>query len=208
MAHRSDRRRQELWHQRRSLALARTSPVVVANTPAAALPHRWAPHDLAWERCQAEAAVAARAGDPIAPGYCWTRGLEIADRFFSQGDPRIATSLTNWAVVLRRRRRVHQAESMFAQALEAWDESWRWVYLMHRPPAEATEDAFARVYDKEARATFMHLVRLGRAASSALARQTPSPVASIELWLGLRPRRFSDLRKLLAAVLLIASRRD
>jgi hypothetical protein len=86
--------------------------------------------DLAWERCQEQAAIAFRAGDPITTTRLWTAGLEIAEKYFRRGDPRLASSLTNQALVMRRRRQDYQAKKLFRDALDVWDDSWRWIHLM------------------------------------------------------------------------------
>lgn len=203
MAPPADRPQHELWHQRRSRALARSSSAVVEKGVEVAVPHGWTPDDLAWERCQEEAALALRAGDPATAAARWARAFEIADRFFVRGDPRIAASLANQAPMLRRARRPHQAQRMLGRALVAWGESWRWVQLMRRqrPGVAAASHAGD---PGELRAACLGLIRLGRAATVALERQIPPPVDGLDLWQRLRPQRFTDLRKLLAAVLLIA----
>ena len=57
--------------------------------------------DLAWERAQEQAAIAYRAGDPITPTRLWATALDIARKHFQRGDPRLASSLTNNALVMR-----------------------------------------------------------------------------------------------------------
>ena len=98
---------------------------------------RWSPSaagaagfaaDLAWERAQEQAAIAWRAGDPITPTRLWAAALDIAKKHFGGGDPRLASSLTNNALVMRRRRQDYQAKRMFRDALDVWDDSWRWIH--------------------------------------------------------------------------------
>ena len=60
--------------------------------------------DLAWESCQERAALAYRAGDVATAARLWEQGLAIACKHFGRGDPRLASSLTNQALVMRRRR--------------------------------------------------------------------------------------------------------
>ena len=83
--------------------------------------------DLAWERCQEQAAIAFRAGDAITPTRLWATGLDIAQRHFGRGDPRLASSLSNQALVMRRDRQEHQAQRLFRDALEVWDDSWAFL---------------------------------------------------------------------------------
>jgi len=192
----------ERWHQRCSLALAPVTEAASGHATGrlAAAAAEWRECDLVWEQYQEQAGLAYRDGDVLTPPRLWARALEIADRWFARGDPRLATSLTNQALVLRRRGQVQQAEWTFARAFKAWDDSWRWVSIMVPP---GTPDAAAG-YDHETRATFHALIERGRAATAALERYDSLPVNRLDLWFELRPSHLSDLRKLLGAVLLIA----
>jgi len=162
--------------------------------------------DLAWERAQEQAAIAWRAGDPITPTRLWAAALDIAEKRFGRGDPRLASSLTNNALVMRRRRQDYQAKRMFKEALEAWDESWRWVHLMTptRAPGAAGGSDHLDVYGHAARAWFNALAQKGRAATEALERFDRLPLTGLDEWFEIKPRRMSDARRLLGAVLLIA----
>lgn len=177
---------------------------------------RWSPRaagaagfaaDLAWERAQEQAAIAWRAGDPITPTRLWAAALDIAKKHFGPGDPRLASSLTNNGLVMRRRQD-YQAKGMFQDALDVWDASWRWIHLM--TPARAGDGAQGSdhldVYDRDARAWFNALARQGRAATVALESHDRLPGSGLDEWFELKPTRMSDLRKLLGAVLLIAPR--
>lgn len=162
--------------------------------------------DLAWERCQEQAAIAYRAGDTITPTRLWAAALDIAEKRFGRGDPRLASSLTNNALVMRRRRQDYQAKKMFQDALEAWDDSWRWIHLMtpNRAPHRARRSDHLDVYGRDARAWFNALARQGRAATVALERYDRLPASGLDEWFEIKPKRMSDVRKLLGAVLLIA----
>ena len=177
---------------------------------------RWSPSaagaagfaaDLAWERAQEQAAIAWRAGDPITPTRLWAAALDIAKKHFGPGDPRLASSLTNNGLVMRRRQD-YQAKRLFQDALDVWDASWRWIHLM--TPARAGDGAqgpdHLDVYDRDARAWFNALARQGRAATVALESHDRLPGSGLDEWFDLKPTRMSDLRKLLGAVLLIAPR--
>jgi hypothetical protein len=164
--------------------------------------------DLAWERAQEQAAIAYRAGDPITPTRLWATALDIARKHFQRGDPRLASSLTNNALVLRRRRQDGQAKRMFRDALDVWDDSWRWIHLMTPEPARdsARGSDHLDVYDRDTRAWFNALARQGRAATLALESHDRLPDSGLDEWFELKPMRMSDLRRLLGAVLLIAPR--
>ena len=109
--------------------------------------------DLAWERFQEQAAIAFRAGDPINPPRLWAAALDIAERHFGRGDPRLASSLTNQALAIRRRRLDYQAQKLFREALDVWDDSWRWIHLMTsgRPSDAAPLRPARRVQPRRAR---------------------------------------------------------
>jgi hypothetical protein len=162
--------------------------------------------DLAWERCQEQAAIAFRTGDAILPSRLWTEALAIARKRFGRGDPRLASSLTNQALVLRRRRQEYQAQLLFQEALDVWDQSWRWVQLMTpgRTPIGLRHSSQLDVYGPAARECFNALARKGRAATVALERYDERTEPGLDAWFAIKPDRISDLRRLLGAVLLIA----
>jgi hypothetical protein len=168
----------------------------------------WSSADLSWERCQEQAAIAFRVGDPFLPSRLWADALAIARKRFGRGDPRLATSLTNQALVLRRRRHDYQARMMFDEALHVWNDSWRWIHLMTPGPARAGVCHPARhdVYGPQARAWFNALAQRGREATIALERYDHRLEVGLEAWFGIKPKHAGDLRKLLGAVLLIAPR--
>jgi len=197
----SKRFRTETWQRRRSLALA--APDGPARAPAPAPGSTtWSEHDLLWERDQEQAAAAFLAGDPVLPPRLWGHAFHIAERHFGRGDPRLACSLTNQALVHRRQGDIHRAQLLFDWALETWDHSWRWLAMM----TPARPDQGVAIYGAEAQATFRQLIARGRAATAALERREELPANGFEPWQTLRPRQLCDLRKLLAAVLLMAPR--
>jgi hypothetical protein len=187
-------------HRNAIVSGARRPPSIASATGFAA--------DLAWERAQEQAAIAYRAGDPITPTRLWAAALDIAQKHFQRGDPRLASSLTNNALVMRRRRQDCQAKRMFQDALDVWDDSWRWIHLMTPEPAgdSGRGSDHLDVYDRDTRAWFNALARQGRAATMALESRDQLPDSGLEEWFELKPMRMSDLRRLLGAVLLIAPR--
>jgi hypothetical protein len=162
--------------------------------------------DLAWERCQEQAAIAFRTGDAILPSRLWAEALAIARKRFGRGDPRLASSLTNQALVLRRRHQEYHAQLLFQEALDVWDQSWRWIQLMTpgRAPIGLCDSNQLDVYGPAARACFSALARHGRAATVALERHDERMATGLDAWFAIKPDRISDLRRLLGAVLLIA----
>jgi tetratricopeptide (TPR) repeat protein len=180
---------------------------LAAGCSAVAVAAGFSAADFAWERYQEHAALAYRAGDVAAAARAWEQALAIAEQQFARGDPRLAASLTNQALVMRRRGQVYQAQRLFEEAFAVWQDSWRWIYLMtpgrQTSRQKAQSDRLA-TYDDAARAWFTALAERGCAATAMLERFDQLPKDSLAEWLELKPRGLSDLRKLLAAVLLIA----
>jgi hypothetical protein len=193
----------------RKLAVVETNSIVpgARRSPNPASATEFAA-DLAWERAQEQAAIAYRAGDAITPTRLWAAALDIAGKHFGPGDPRLASSLTNNGLVLRRRRQDHQANRMFQDAVDVWDASWRWIHLMTQD--RAADGVYGSdhldIYDGNARAWFNALARQGRSATMALDCHGWLSAGGLDDWFDIKPQRMSDLRKLLGAVLLIAPR--
>jgi hypothetical protein len=179
-------------------------PAAEARGPAGA----FAASDLAWERCQEQAALAFRAGDAAHAARLWGQALTIAEQHFERGDPRLAASLTNQALVMRRQRQDYQAKRLFEDAILAWGETWRWIHLMTPRPAGVAGQLEAsnqlEIYDARQRRAFTALAERGRLVTLRLERHDELPRGGLVERLDIKPRRMTDLRKLLAAVLLIA----
>lgn len=166
--------------------------------------------DLAWERNLEQAAITFLAGDAVMPPRLWARGLEIAERQFLLGDPRLACSLTNRAFALRREGERAESHRMFKEARTAWSETWRWIRLMTPGrtvlgPAAAGAETLP-VYDHATQQVLFALAARGFAATDAIEGYDRLPKGGVKLWLDIKPRIFSDLRRLLGAVLLIVPR--
>ncbi len=140
--------------------------------------------DHAWERYQEHAALAFRGGDPVSSTRLWQQALAIAEKHFGRGDPRLASSLTNQAFVMRRRREDFQAKRLFEEALAVWADSWRWIQLMtpKQPAAfvQAGNGGRLDVYDWQARACFTALAARGQAATALLERCDRLPQRGLE----------------------------
>jgi hypothetical protein len=189
-------------------AVAVVQPAASVEDPAGIGSASFTAADLAWERCQEQAALAYRAGDVSTASRLWADALEIATKHFGRGDPRLAASLTNQALVMRRRRQDYQAKRLFEDAFAIWADSWRWILLMTpghpAGPVQSAHSDQLEIYDASARAYFTALVERGRAATARLEHRDELPKEGLADWFELKPKRLSDLRKLLAAVLLIA----
>jgi hypothetical protein len=180
---------------------------LAAGCSATALAAGFSAADLAWERCQEQAALAYRVGDVATAARAWEQALAIAEQHFGRGDPRLAASLTNQALVMRRRRHEYQAKRLFEEAFLVWADSWRWIYLMtpgRQTSAQRAQSDRLAIYNESERAWFTVLAERGWAATARLERFDQLPKDGLAEWLEIKPRQLSDLRKLLAAVLLIA----
>lgn len=161
---------------------------------------RFSATDFAWEQVQESGLRAFGAGGTGVAAKHWQRGMTIADGHFAPDDPRLATSLTNVGLVLRQRGESHQASRHFEDAHLVWDRAVCWVRLM-RPPGRVDAG-----YDDAAITRFEELIAQGKAGTLAIESLAALPPWGLDGWLSVRPRRSSDLRKLLSAVFLIASR--
>lgn len=161
--------------------------------------------DTAWERTQEQALRAFRAGNMSVAVSSWDRGFEIANRHFDRGDPRQAASYTNQAFALMRQQQLLQAQLMLQDAIRRWDDSWRWIPLMVPRPGD--NQCEATCYDEPIQQEFYAFVRRGQAITEALAQERQLPTGGLEEWRDHRPATMCDLRKLISAVLLIASKK-
>ena len=170
----------------------------------------WSEEELTWEQVQESAAEALLAGDWRQAGSLWTVGLDIARVTFEASDPRLAASLANKAVAARHSGK-QAAAALFDEALAVWACSGPWVLAL-APERRARSSTFhLRLerrhpggYDRQARARYTALADEGNAATKALKTGDRSPRGSLERWRRERPAGYVDVRKLLAAVLLLA----
>ncbi len=175
----------------------------------------WRESDLAWETRQAEAAEHDAAGRHDEAAALWAEALRLARATFAGNDPRLATSLANQAQALRRAGRDEAARALFAEALLAWDASAPWVAAL-APERRARSSTFhLRLeskhpggYAHHSRERYEALAAEGRAALLALRDQQPPPFDGPARWAKERPEGYTDARKIMAAVLLVASHRS
>ncbi len=175
----------------------------------------WREAELAWETRQAEAAEYDASGRRDRAAALWAEGLRLARATFAGNDPRLAASLANQAQALRRAGRAAAARALFEEALLAWDASGPWVAAL-APERRARSSTFhLRLeskhpggYAHHSRERYETLAAEGRAALLALRDQQPPPFDGPARWAKERPEGYTDARKLLAAVLLVASHRS
>ncbi len=172
----------------------------------------WSEAELAWETRQAEAAEHDASGRRDEAAALWAEALRLARETFADNDPRLAASLANQAQALRRAGRDEAARGLFEEALLAWDASGPWVAAL-APERRARSSTFhLRLeakhpggYDRHSGERYEALAAEGRAALLALRDEKPPPYDGPARWERERPEGYSDARKLLAAVCLIAA---
>jgi hypothetical protein len=173
----------------------------------------WSEEELTWEQIQETAAEALLAGDWRQAGALWAFALDLARVSFEASDPRLATSLANKAVAVRRDGKEAAASDLFDEALAVWACSGPWVLAL-APERRARSSTFhlrleARHpggNDRHARARYTALAEEGRGAAQALKDGGQAPRGALARWRKERPAGYVDARKLLAAVLLLADR--
>lgn len=173
----------------------------------------WQPAELIWEACEHDAAERAGRGGHDEAAALWAQGLRIAREIFEKGDPRLATALANQAQALRRAGGAEAARALFEEALLVWDASAPWVAAL-APERRARSSTFhLRLeskhpggYEHHSRARYEALAADGRAALIALRDEKPPPFDGPARWAEERPEGYSDARKLIAAVLLMAAK--
>ena len=174
----------------------------------------WREAELTWEARQQEAAERTAAGAHDDAAALWAEGLRVARESFGNDDPRLATALANQAQAPRRAGQDGAARSLFEEALLVWDASgpWRAALAPERRARSSTfhlrlESKHPGGYQRHSRERYQALAAEGRAALIALRDQKPPPFDGPARWAQERPEGYSDARKLMAAVLLVAAHR-
>ncbi len=172
----------------------------------------WSETDLAWETRQAEAAEHDASGRHDEAAALWAEGLRLARATFAGNDPRLAASLANQAQALCRAGRDQAARALFEEALLAWDASGPWLAAL-APERRARSSTFhLRLESKHPGGYALHsreryeaLAAEGRAALLALRDGRNAGDDRLARWRNDWLEGYSDARKLIAAVLLIAA---
>jgi hypothetical protein len=171
----------------------------------------WREAELAWETRQAEAAEHDASGRHDRAAALWAEGLRLARATFAANDPRLAASLANQALALRRAGGDEAARALFEEALLAWDASGPWLAAL-APERRARSSTFhLRLeakhpggYAHHSRERYQALAAEGRTALLALRDGREGEDDRLTRWHRERPEGYTDARKLLAAVCLIA----
>ena len=160
--------------------------------------------DLTWERTQEQAMHAFKNNHAALARAHWAKALQIAERHFERGDPRLAASLSNHAFALLRQNQMHQANLYFRRSIEAWEESWRWIPWM--APSSGGDEAAP--YDRRTQDVFYALVRSGQAITEALWRERCLPEVGGDDWPAVKPKTMNDIRRLFSAVFLMPTAKN
>jgi hypothetical protein len=177
----------------------------------------WTAADADWERLQVAAAEAFAADDLAGASDRWAAALRTARANFEANDPRLATSLANWALALRLRGDA-LADHLFTDALEIWDVAPAWLTRQRFAPRARSsifhlrlETKHGSAYDANLRSRAETLLHAGRDATAALAAGAPAQAPDRALLQALRSAPLDAMRKVLAAAHLLAApvpRRD
>lgn len=157
--------------------------------------------DLAWEHAQEQALHAFRNDNAAMARAHWAKALEIAERHFERGDPRIAASLNNHAFALLRQDQLHQANKYFQQAVDAWEDSWRWIPWM--APSASDDEGEPKPYDHATQDAFYDLIHQGKAITETLWQEQRLLPAAGDDWHTVKPKGMNDIRRLFSAVFLL-----
>ena len=157
--------------------------------------------DITWERVQEQAMQAYKARNAAGARASWAKALDIAERHFERGDPRLAASLSNHGFALMRQGLVHQANVYLRRSITAWEESWCWVPWM--TPSTAPSDDEPTPYDQTTQDAFYALVNQGKSITETLLRERRLPEMASDDWNMVKPKRMNDVRRLFSAVFLM-----
>ena len=172
----------------------------------------WQPEELEWERLQESALEAAADGRLDEAAARWAEALRLARELFGDGDPRLATSLGNHAAALRRAGDNELADELFDEGLAVWGRSKAWIEAL-TPEQRAKSSTFhlrlatknPGSFERLAQQRYFALAIAGPAELRALKDGEPADYGeTLALWRKRKPRNFTDGRKLLAAIALLA----
>ena len=172
----------------------------------------WTNAEVIWEQIQETAAERERAGDYTEASELWRGALDLAREHLRPDDLRVAASVASVAVAERRIGDAAAGKRMFEEALALWNAGEGWVESLN-PAALARSSTFhlrlqakhPGAYDRFPRERYRRLAGEGRAILAARRDGLADELDRLVRWRRERPDGFSDWRKLLGAVLLVAS---
>lgn len=174
----------------------------------------WRNEDAAWERLQQEGCDALAECDTESAARKVGQALQLARQHFQLGDPRLASSLTNQALLLRQKKDP-LADRLFEEALFHWDRCEAWLDDQPPPRRRAKSSLFhlrleakhPGAYESHRRRHDLELMAKARRATQDLAAQKPSvDDQPPRTWRPETCQTFDTARKISAAVHLMARR--
>ena len=191
-------------------------PETIANTvhdPSVLEPAGWTNAEVIWEQVQEAAAECERSGDALEAGELWRGALDLAREHLPHGDLRVATSLANVAVAARWAGDVEVGGASGSRRRSGSGARERNGSSLSRPSPgrEAPRFICASSPATRARTTASpgnaigSSLEEGRAVLVARCDDRPDESDRLVRWRRERPPGFTDLRRLLGAVLLVAA---
>lgn len=171
----------------------------------------WSNAELIWEQIQETAAEQQAAGDPQQATDLWVGGLEVAREHFEHNDPRLATSLVNCALDKRRAGEHAAAQALLDEAEQVWSAVGTWIDAL-RPEVSARSSTFhlrleakhRGAYDRFSKERYAELKIEWETVLQACQDGSAIKSERLRRWRRERPAGFTDMRKMLGAVLLLA----
>ena len=186
-----------------------------AWTVAELLQAGWSAADLEWEKLAAETLAALAKGDSDQAQHSAGAAVGLAREHFAADDPRLATSLANFAVALGAKD--EHGAGLLAEAGRVWASCTPWIEAMTAPRSARSSLFHLRMealhrdtYRERWAVKWRDLADEGRRCVAGLARGDEPAAAGqrLEQWQRERPALLNDSRKLLAAVILTAAPED
>ena len=169
----------------------------------------WTDADAGWERLQLAAAEAFAAGDLVGAVATWAAALRTARASFEADDPRLATSLANYATALQQKGDPVPAR-LWQEALEVLDAAPAWLARQRFVRGARSSMFHLRLeakhpgaYDVNLRRRGETLLRAARAAVAKLAAGASGQPPDHAALQALRGARYDAMRKVLAAAHLL-----
>lgn len=179
---------------------------------AAARAAGWRNCDLDWERLQERALASLQGGDSARAAQDWRFAWLLARLRFRRDDPRYGASLANLGLAARLAGHEDLARRRYATALRLWGAAPVWIggmAIARRGRSSLfhlqMERAHWPAYEQSLRIRAAGMAQEAAFRLEGASRGTPLPGQPGDRWPGEKPAVFDDLRKFLAAALLIAA---
>ena len=185
------------------------------RAPAAARAAGWSAADLDWERTSEEALHLMASGCPEQACHQWREALDIARAAFAATDLRLGTSLANVAACVRcgdtGGNGARDGVALLAEARRIWDGAESQVETIELERRARSSLFHLRLelrhrgaYDDNARRRLRGCAEDACARLRALEGNRAAAPHDLARWRAERPARYGEVRKFLAACLLLA----